>query len=96
MSPITPEHQESLNQDFNKLNGREKAELLLTSLIGQQFTGERLELTKVAITEYMAWHAKQHPNFQTCEYCEFINDNITMFRAMKHWVEQYDKAKNKK
>jgi hypothetical protein len=40
MSPITPEQQESLNQDFNKLNGQEKAELLLTSLIGHQFTGE--------------------------------------------------------
>jgi hypothetical protein len=40
VSPITPQQQDSLNQDFNKLTGQEKAELLLTSVIGKQLTGE--------------------------------------------------------
>lgn len=96
MSPITPEQQSSLNEDFNKLNGKEKAELLLASVIGKQLRGEWLEVIKTAMTNYMIWHEKQHPNFKSCEYCEFINDNITMFRIMKHWVEQYDKATNQK
>ena len=63
MSPITPQQQASLDQDFAKLNGQEQAEILLASILGKQLSGHWLELIHDAIVRYMAWHEKQHPKF---------------------------------
>ena len=96
MSSITPEQQAKLNQDFGKLNGKDKGDLLLASVIGRQLGGEWLELIKTAVEEYVAWHEKQHSKFKTCEHCEFIKNNIIMYYGLKHWVETFENATTKK
>ena len=96
MSPIIPQQQESLNKDFAKLDGKEQAELLLASILGKQLRSEGLEMIGNAIVRYANWHEKQHPNFQTCEHCEFIQKNVVMYSVMKHWVEIFEATVNKK
>jgi hypothetical protein len=96
MSPTTPEQQTGLNQEYAKLNGQEKAQFLLASIIGKQIGDKWLELIQAAMTEYVTWHNKQHTNFQTCEYCEDVKNNMIMLAGIKHWVEQFDKMTNKR
>ncbi len=96
MSPTSSQQQERMNQAFNSLNGKEKAELLLASVIGKQLSGEWLELIKSAMAEYMVWHNQQHPNFETCEHCEIIKNNMIMYSAIKYWVEVFENTTGKK
>lgn len=96
MSPINPDQQAKLNQEYANLSGKDKAELLLASVIGRQIGEQWLELIETAITEYVAWHDKQHANFQTCEHCEFVKNNIIMYTAMKHYVAVWVNSTTKK
>jgi hypothetical protein len=83
MSPVSPELQEAMNQEYVNLNGQEKAQFLLAAIIGRQIGDKWLELIEGAMTEYVSWHNKQHANFQTCEYCEDVKNNIIMYTGIK-------------
>lgn len=96
MSPVTPQQQEIMNEEYAKLNGRDKAQFLFAAIIGKQIGDKWLELLEGAMLEYVAWHNQQHGKFRTCEYCEDVKNNMIMFTGIKHWVEQFNKLTNKK
>jgi hypothetical protein len=96
MAPITPQEQEQLNKQYQNLNGWEKAELVLSSMIGMKFPEKDLETIKTAVTEYISWHEKQHPSFETCDHCEFVKDNIAMFKVIKFWSDHFQEMKKHK
>jgi len=96
MSRTNPQQQEGMNQQYANLNGKDKAEFLLASIIGRQIGDKWLELIESAMLEYVTWHNKQHANFQTCEYCEDVKNNMIMYSGMKHWVEVFNNTTNKK
>ena len=96
MSPITPQDQERLNEDFKNLNGKEKAELLLSSIFGMKLTKENLDMIKTGVAEYLDWHEKQHPSFDKCDDCEFVRQNIGMWKAIEYWHTHYQTIINAK
>lgn len=96
MSPITSQDQGMLNEQYKNLNGKEKAELLLSSIVGMKLTEGDLEIIKAGLSEYIVWHNKQHPDSETCDHCGFVNDNIVMFKVIKYWQGHYQALKGNK
>ncbi len=96
MSPITSQDQDMLNQQYQNLNGKERAELLLSSVFGMKMTEGDLEIIKTGLSEYIVWHNKQHPDSETCDHCGFVNDNIVMFKVIKYWHDHYQALKGNK
>ena len=96
MSPITPQDQDTLNEQYKNLSGKERAELLLSSIIGMKLTERDIEIIKSGLSEYMAWHQKQHSDSETCDHCGFVNDNIVMFKVVKYWQSHYQTLKGNK
>ena len=96
MSPITPQEQAKLNKEYQNLNGWERAELVLSGVFGLKFTESDIELIKDAVSEYIVWHKKQHPESKTCDHCEFVNDNIAMFKVIRFWSDRFQALKKGK
>jgi hypothetical protein len=96
MSPTTQEEQAALNAQYQNLDGKARAELILTAAIGKRLTKEWIELIKQGVSELIVWHNKQHSNSKSCDYCEFVNDNITMFKVVDYWSDHFEAlTKNK-
>ena len=96
MSPVTPKEQAMLNEQYKNLDGWQRAELILSGVNGLKLTENDVELIKNAVTEYMAWHKKQHPSNETCDHCDLVRDNIAMYNVLKFWVDHFQAMKNKK
>ncbi len=96
MAPITPKDQGMLNEQYKNLNGKERAELLLSALIGMKLTEGDVEMIKTGVAEFLAWHEKQHPSFDKCDDCEFVRMNIAMFKAIEFWHAHYQSMLNAK
>jgi len=94
MSPVSKNDQEELNKQYQNLNGKERAELLLSSIIGRKLTNDELEMIKTGVTEYIAWHEKQHPSFDKCDDCEFVRQNIIMFKTIEFWHSHFQSMIN--
>ncbi len=96
MSPINSQDQAILNEQYKNLNGKERAELLLSSIIGMKLTQADLEIMKTGLSEYIVWHNKQHAGSETCDHCGFVNDNVVMFKVIKYWHSHYQELKANK
>jgi len=96
MPPISPQDQDVLNVNYKNLSGKEKAEFLLSFVIGTKLKERELEMIKAGLSEYIVWHKKQHPASKTCDHCEFVNDNIIMFKVINYWSDHFQSLKKKK
>lgn len=89
MALTTRQDQEMLDREYPALDGKQRAESILSSVIGGRLKKEEIDLIKMAVIGLVEWHQQQHPSSQKCDYCELVRVNLDMSLAIEFWHTRF-------